>query len=94
VTDADRIKRGEFYEDCRYHPMLCVQPSPPDDDELVGISLIDGAIGACSEDHCGVVRLTTEEAIERKLNWKEFAHQNGLPLAPAHPGWQPGEIRD
>ena len=87
---TEPIQRGEFYEDCRYHPMLCVQSSPPDDDELVGISLIDGAIGACSEDHCGVVRMTAEEAIERKLNWDRFVEERGL----ARDDWEPGEIRE
>lgn len=80
MANADRIRRGEFYEDCRYHPMLCIQPSSrPDDDEMVGISLIDGGIGSCGEEHCGVVRMSVEEAIERKLNWDEFARERGVP---------------
>jgi hypothetical protein len=79
VSKPDRIQRGEFYEDCRYHRMLCVQPSPPKDDELVGISLLDGTLGACNKDHCGVVRLSTDEAIERRLNWDSFADQGGCP---------------
>jgi hypothetical protein len=78
MRHVDRISRGEFYEDCRYHPMLCIQPSPSGDDELVGISLIDGAIGACSEAHCGVVRMTADEAIERKVHWDRFARERGL----------------
>jgi hypothetical protein len=47
------------------------------------ISLVDGAIGACSEDHCGVVRMTVEEAIEREPNWNRFAEKRRLPNA--HP---------
>lgn len=78
MAHVDRINRGEFYEDCRYHPMLCIQPSPPGDDELVGISLVDGAIGACSEDHCGVARMTVDEAIERKVHWDRFVREHGL----------------
>jgi hypothetical protein len=90
MTQADRIRRGEFYEDCRYHPMLCVQAAPPEDDELVGVSLIDGGIRACSEDHCGVVRMTVEEAIARKLNWDHFLRERGLTTtAPPHDA-QPG----
>jgi hypothetical protein len=93
VSKPDRIQRGEFYEDCRYHPMLCVQPSPPGDDELVGISLLDGTIGACSEDHCGVVKLTANEAIERRLNWNSFADQHDLPKLAATPPWPSGDVR-
>jgi hypothetical protein len=95
MTGMDRIKRGEFYEDCRYHPMLCTQPSPPDGDELVGVSLIDGGIGSCSEDHCGVVRMTVEEAIERRLNWDSFAQAHRPPNPHSRQGWWlPGEVRD
>jgi hypothetical protein len=79
MAHVDRINRGAVYEDCRYHPMLCIQPSPPGDDELVGISLIDGAIGACSEDHCGVVRMTVDEAIERKVQWDRLCGSTDWP---------------
>jgi hypothetical protein len=94
MATADRIQRGEFYEDCRYHPMLCIERSTPGDDELVGISLIDGAIGSCSEEHCGVVRMTVEEAIERKLSWNQFAEDHGLPNPDPRDGWERGEVRD
>jgi hypothetical protein len=71
------VTPGEFYEDCRYHPMLCVETNY-EDDELVGISLITGDIGSCSPTHCGVVELTVEQAIERRLGWNEFVEQNEL----------------
>ena len=70
---ADRIKSGDFYEDCRYHPVLCVKADySPRGDELRGISLVDGNIGSCSPRHCGPVKLTPDEAIERRVNCVEF----------------------
>jgi hypothetical protein len=75
-------------------PDACIQSSAPGDDELVGISLIDGGIGACSEDHCGVVRMTVDEAIERKLKWDQFTRERGPPNPYPRHGWAPGEVRD
>ena len=71
------VNPGEFYEDCRYHPMLCVEANY-EDDELVGISLITGDVGSCSPTHCGVIELTVEQAIERRLGWNKFIEQSEL----------------
>ena len=60
------IRRGDFYEDCRYHPMLCVELR--DGDELVGISLVDGVMSSCSLGFCGVEKLTLDEALERRAD--------------------------
>jgi len=68
---------GDFYEDCRYHPMLCIEVAS-DGDELRGISLITGDVGSCSLNHCGVVRLTAMEAIERRLHWDDFVAEHGI----------------
>jgi hypothetical protein len=79
MSDGDRIIRGEFYEDCRYHPMPCVA-SDYDDDELLGISLVvGGEPGSCSPKHCGVVPMTADEAIERATTWDLYANQHALP---------------
>lgn len=79
VRDALRITRGDFYEDCRYHPMLCVAVNH-DHDELLGISLVVGGNpGACSATHCGAIPMTPEEAIERALGWDDFAREHDLP---------------
>jgi hypothetical protein len=48
---------GDFYEDCRYHPIVCIEVAS-DGDELRDISLITGDVGSCSLNHYGVVRLT------------------------------------
>ena len=58
-TPAD-LRPGDIYEDCAYHPCLCVRV---DDDDVEGISLVDGSYPrSCSIAHCGVRRLTPEEA--------------------------------
>ena len=69
---------GDFYEDCRYHPMLCIAVDE-DEDDLDGISLIDGFIGSCSLTHCGVQSLTFEEAFARKVWFNHLAARMGWP---------------
>jgi len=59
---------GDIYEDCSYHPVLCVSVDYENDD-ISGISLIDGTHPrSCSLRHCGVRKLTVEEAWEIRLN--------------------------
>jgi hypothetical protein len=63
----DQIKPGDIYEDCAFHPCLCISVNATED-ELLGISLVDGSYPrACSIAHCGVLLLSIEEALERKL---------------------------
>jgi len=53
---------GEIYEDCAYHPCLCVSVDK-EGDEIWGISLIDGSHPrSCSLSHCGVIKLTVDQA--------------------------------
>ncbi|BCA57807.1 hypothetical protein HMP06_0576 [Sphingomonas sp. HMP6] len=60
---------GEIYEDCAYHPCLCVSVDQ-DGDEIWGISLIDGSHPrACSLRHCGVIKLTVDQAWHIKLRY-------------------------
>jgi len=59
------IKVGEYYEDCSYHPCVCIRV---DGDELFGISLVDGSAGrCCSIINCGVVKLSLKEACELRF---------------------------
>jgi len=68
-----QIKLGDYYEDCAYHPCICVKINA-EDDEILGISLVDGTYPrACSIRHCGVQKLTLEEA----LKWKLYGPENG-----------------
>jgi hypothetical protein len=59
---------GDIYEDCFYHPVLCVSVDYENDD-ISGVSLIDGTYPrSCSLRHCGVRKLTVEEAWDIRRN--------------------------
>jgi hypothetical protein len=58
---------GDIYEDCGCHPVLCIGISY-EEDTVWGVSLIDGSQPrSCSLRHCGVRKLTIEEAWKIKL---------------------------
>ena len=62
------ILPGQFYEDCFYHPCLCLS-FDREEDEIVGISLIDGSYPrSCSVRDCGVNFLSYEEAVHWKFH--------------------------
>src|SRR3954471_8810608 len=62
AAKAVPLKPGDIYEDCAFHPVLCLGVSYKTDD-LWGISLIDGSYPrSCSLVHCGVRKLTPKEA--------------------------------
>jgi hypothetical protein len=66
VRSAADLRPGDIYEDCAYHPCLCVRI---EDDDVEGISLVDGSFPrSCSIQHCGVRRLSPAEAWEWRLN--------------------------
>lgn len=68
VIKASDLSPGDTYEDCFYHPCLCVRVDA-DSDEIEGISLVDGSYPrSCSIAHCGTRRLTIEEAWKWKLS--------------------------
>ena len=73
------IRAGDLYEDCRNHPMLCIDLK--DGDELVGISLIDGEQGSCSLGDCGVEKLELGDAVAIRARLR--------PPAPSLPGLPP-----
>ena len=59
---SDRIEPGDIYEDCAFHPVWCTWV---DEDEIRGISLLDGTEPrSCSLAHCGPIKLTVHEALE------------------------------
>ena len=65
VQTADQIQPGDFYEDCAYHPCLCVSTGMG---MVNGISLVDGSFPRnCGIPQCQVRKLTTEEAIQWRL---------------------------
>jgi hypothetical protein len=61
------LRRGDLFEDCRYHPCLCTEGGSQDDPSGVyGISLVDGSPSGCSIYHCGLRKLTIDEAVQWK----------------------------
>jgi hypothetical protein len=67
IKSYSQLKIGDYYEDCAYHPCICTHISEADD-EVQGISLVDGSYPrACSVTHCDLHLLSLEEAISWKL---------------------------
>jgi hypothetical protein len=57
-----KLAPGDLYEDCAFHPVVCVEVDY-DLDEISGVSMIDGSHPrSCSLRFCGVRKLTIEEA--------------------------------
>lgn len=54
------ISRGDYYEDCGYHPRICIYASNTD---IQGVSLVDGTISDCSIRYCRPKKITQEAAI-------------------------------
>lgn len=53
---------GDIYEDCSYHPVRCTEINYEGDD-ISGVSLLDGSgPRSCSLTHCGIRKLTRQEA--------------------------------
>jgi len=73
IIRADQIKVGDYFEDCNYHPCVCTEVNVVNkkkitcDDDISGISLINGNRTSCSLTHCGPRQLTFEEA----MIWKK-----------------------
>jgi hypothetical protein len=69
VNQPGELRPGDLFEDCRYHPCLCIEGGSADDpDGVYGISLVDGTPCGCSIWHCGLRRLTVEEAVHWKYH--------------------------
>ena len=67
VSQPGELQSGDLFEDCRYHPCLCTDGGAADDpDGVYGISLVDGSPCGYSVWHCGLRKLTVEEAV----HWK------------------------
>lgn len=81
---ADRgLAPGGFYEDCAYHPCLTMAVDG-DEDDIWGISLVDGSWPrSCSLRMCGVVSLTIEQA----WRWKLRGPDETIEELPAKRRW-------
>ena len=63
------IKPGDLFEDCAFHPCICIVAGSKDDkDGVEGISLVDGSGRCCSADHCALRLLTLEEAVHWRFH--------------------------
>ena len=86
--DRDEFRPGDFYEDCRYHPMVCVEVLD-DEDELTGIDLLTGALGSA------VSPTAPREALSGRgcraaVKWAEYVREHQLEsYEPAVEGWNP-----
>lgn len=61
-NENEEFRVGDLYEDSEFHPCLVVGVDY-DEDDIWGISLIDGSYPrSCSLSHSGVKKLTVEEA--------------------------------
>ena len=62
------ITVGDVFEDCAFHPVLCLGADYKED-QLWGVSLIDGSQPrCCSLIHCGVRKLSLAEAWSIKMH--------------------------
>jgi hypothetical protein len=63
-----RIKLGDIYESCSYHPVLCLGVDYKED-SIWGVSLVDGSYPCnCSLVNCGVRKLTLKQAWQIKTH--------------------------
>ena len=82
VNKPGELAVGQFFESCSFHPCLCCEVDSAGV-QIEGISLIDGKIHYCNIRHCGLRLLSTEEAIQWKLNGPADKS-----LAPERQWWQ------
>lgn len=84
------IAPGDFYEDCRYHPMICLEANWDDDEHtdatLTGVSLITGQVGCCALYGCDAAKLSPQEAITRTAIWPQWeaAYERATQLYAQH----------
>lgn len=82
------ISPGDYYEDCSYHPCLCISVDE-DGDGISGISLVDGSYPrSCSIEHCGIRKLSLEEVILWKQKGPQRLSESWTPL-PDKQWWWP-----
>ena len=66
---SKKIKVGDIYEDCAYHPVKCTYSKG---DNIEGISLVDGsAPRCCSVSNCRPKKITMKSAEELIELWKK-----------------------
>lgn len=77
---APLIEKGTIYEDCSFHPVLCVEVHT--DESVSGISLIDGSYPrTCSLTSCGIVALSIDDVVEIRRNFSSYVARRKRELA-------------
>lgn len=80
-----QLAPGDIYEDCRFHPVVCVEVDY-EGDSISGVSMIDGSFPrCCSLRFCGVRKLTVGEAWEIRRHGPLEAEDRRL--VPAEERW-------
>lgn len=78
------FKVGDIYEDCAYHPVVCGEIDT-EEDYICGTSMVDGSGPRnCSLRHCGIRKLTKEEADELVAVWQAEGERGAMRLR----GWK------
>lgn len=94
ITAAE-ITPGVIFEDCGFHPVLCTLGSV-EEDELQGISLIDGQIRTCSMVHCGPELLSLGQVLAVKNDFAAHVAARtageGLPLGDDLPAVDASDV--
>lgn len=85
-----RIRYGEVYEDCSYHPCVCFEADRAGwpsgwrrwlgltmDIDVKGVSLLDSSERSCSARHCAPVRLTDSEVLDIMQNYHHYQEITG-----------------
>lgn len=97
-----RIKPGGLYEDCGYHPCVCIEATrlrwPRGwrarlpfvmDIDLVGISLLDASRKGCSARHCAPVKMTVWQVAQARDAWERNEKDRAAGhWVPDWPAWQ------
>jgi hypothetical protein len=66
ISSVGKIQAGDYFESCSFHPCVCIEVDETGRN-IEGISLIDGHMQNCSVIHCGIRKLSFDEAIKWKI---------------------------
>lgn len=87
VAEDDEFRVGDIYEDCAFHPCLCVEiedDGPGAGFCLVGISLIDGTWPrSCSTRGCGPVPIPLDQVMGIKKGFARYVERRTAECAAA-----------
>jgi hypothetical protein len=84
------IRPGDIYEDCGWHPVVCVEIDAKTDD-INGVSLVDGSYPRnCSLIHCGIRKLSVAEAWNIRVEGPPDIDARAR-ISPERRWWRSGE---